>query len=1106
MKKLSILLSIAFLLAINHASGQTGSVVLKDGTGTTLNTYNSVTAAHAAIPATVTQAYTIELQSAYTGANETYPITFTAHTGASTTNTLTLRPAAGVGSVSISTSYNGPVVLLSDIDYMIIDGRAGGTGTTKALTINNTLVGASTVAVVRLLDGATFNTIRYCNIQGIYTGSNATGGIHISSSTNPTGNSDNLVEYCTLKGSRNLIYLAGSLNKRNVISNCDLVDIAFAGIWSSSTGKLTVDKCKFYSQTPSVNTSVGVHGILFDSQADTVIFTNNQLYDLDNGTNTTYCKAFVIRSVSGTPYFFVANNMISIMGANATSSKVTGIEFSAGAITGKFFHNTVRIGGAATSGSSAPISKLSTVATSALDIFNNIFINERTGGSGPHYAIDVTSTAGAININYNTYAATGTFANLGGTAVPTFALYQAALLVPNEGSSNTVPVQFVSNTDLHLTGTSIGNTALTGTLAITPPVTTDIDNQTRTTPYRGADEALPLVSCSGTPAVTTVTGPSAAVCTGVNFTLNATGQSTGNGITYRWQSRPAATGAYTYITGATAIPYTTSATQNTQYRLVTTCATSGLSDTSNAVTVNITPLPTITSISETHVGAAYSFTANGVQNATSYSWNFGDGSPVSTATAPSYTYPTNGVYTVTLTITNSCGSASQTLTVTNLVGCTGRPNAAAISSNATNVCANGTVTLTAVGHSIGGNIVYQWQSRPLSGGTYTSIPGATTTPYIATVAQSTQFRLVTICTGSGLADTTAAVPITANPLPVVTAISETHVGGTYDFTATGLTNVSSYSWSFGDNSALSTNPAPTHAYATNGTYTVRLVVSNPCGTDTAFIVVTVTLPVSCTGTPAAATLAASVTNACNNIPFSLNATGQTSGTGIYYKWQSTTAGGSTWTTLGVSTNPTFVTSITTARDFRMVDSCATSGLTAVSNVLRIGITPQPVVNSITYTRTGLSYTFTATGVQNATGYTWDFGDNTPTASLASPTHLYAAAGIYNVKVTVFNNCGSAEQTITINTNGTGTGNVSYTGDALRIYPNPATDMVYIEAAGAVRIQQLSVINQLGMVVQTIHDINTKNYQLATSQLPAGNYLIRVETSQGPIHKKLQLIR
>jgi len=40
---------------------------------------------------------------------------------------------------------------------------------------------------------------------------------------------------------------------------------------------------------------------------------------------------------------------------------------------------------------------------------------------------------------------------------------------------------------------------------------------------------------------------------------------------------------------------------------------------------------------------------------TSYSWNFGNGSPLSSIQNPTYTYPTSGVFAVTLTVTNTAG-------------------------------------------------------------------------------------------------------------------------------------------------------------------------------------------------------------------------------------------------------------------------------------------------------------------------------------------------------------------------------------------------------------------------------------------------------------------
>jgi len=66
-------------------------------------------------------------------------------------------------------------------------------------------------------------------------------------------------------------------------------------------------------------------------------------------------------------------------------------------------------------------------------------------------------------------------------------------------------------------------------------------------------------------------------------------------------------------------------------------------------------------------------------NATNYSWNFGDGTPISNIHEPTHTYASIGIYTVTLIAngTTSC-AASDTMTITNCITTTigGTPNPA----------------------------------------------------------------------------------------------------------------------------------------------------------------------------------------------------------------------------------------------------------------------------------------------------------------------------------------------------------------------------------------------------------------------------------------------
>src|SRR5947209_15798879 len=72
-----------------------------------------------------------------------------------------------------------------------------------------------------------------------------------------------------------------------------------------------------------------------------------------------------------------------------------------------------------------------------------------------------------------------------------------------------------------------------------------------------------------------------------------------------------------------------------------------------------------------------------------YSWDFGDGSPVSTAANPSHNYTTNGTYTATLTVSN--GTQTSTATTQIVVGHT--PPIASITTPAVSATYNGRDTI-----------------------------------------------------------------------------------------------------------------------------------------------------------------------------------------------------------------------------------------------------------------------------------------------------------------------------------------------------------------------------------------------------------------------------
>ncbi len=178
----------------------------------------------------------IQLASNYTSAGETFPINLNAISGMSATNTITIRPASDATNLTISGSSivpttQGSIIFIDGGDYWIIDGRSGGTGTTRNLTIQNTDITTLGSAAIRFINGAQNNIVRWCNVRGSNIG--VGGIIAFASTTNADGNNFNTVTNCMVSsGSAGLTGVTiGSVpgpasvpNNSNTISNNEIFD------------------------------------------------------------------------------------------------------------------------------------------------------------------------------------------------------------------------------------------------------------------------------------------------------------------------------------------------------------------------------------------------------------------------------------------------------------------------------------------------------------------------------------------------------------------------------------------------------------------------------------------------------------------------------------------------------------------------------------------------------------------------------------------------------------------------------------------------------------------------------------------------------------------
>lgn len=264
----------------------------------------------------------------------------------------------------------------------------------------------------------------------------------------------------------------------------------------------------------------------------------------------------------------------------------------------------------------------------------------------------------------------------------------------------------------------------------------------------------PYPECIGTPVVLTPAGPNTRVCPGADFTLAENTAVVILGKTYQWQSRPAGVGAFTDIPGATSDTLTTSITDNTEFQLVVTCASSGLSKTSPLKTVNVLKPVSITASGPLSFCDNQPFALSAVNDTgLNYQWVNTSSGDIAGATDTAYTPDVTGRYTLRVS-TPACLSgvpSEDTLDVTVKTA----PDAVISPAPSLTFCIGSSATLNGSGS---GN--YQWVSA--SSGV---IPGATASSYNTAVAGD--YYLVITDPVNGCADTSDNTTVIASPKPTV---------------------------------------------------------------------------------------------------------------------------------------------------------------------------------------------------------------------------------------------------------------------------------------------------------------------------------------------------
>jgi PKD repeat protein/Cu/Ag efflux protein CusF len=418
-------------------------------------------------------------------------------------------------------------------------------------------------------------------------------------------------------------------------------------------------------------------------------------------------------------------------------------------------------------------------------------------------------------------------------------------------------------------------------------------------------------------------------------------------------------------------------------------------------TANFTFTPT-----NGNIPLTVAFTGTSTGYPTTYQWNFGDGTANDTTVSPTHIYNKCGVFTVVLTVSNTAGS--NTKTVTSAV--TVRPTA-----NFTGTPTNGNTPLTVqfTDLSLGTPTSWNWN--------FGDGQSSNTSSPSHTYSSAGTYSVVLTVTNAGGSDTITRSNYISVSLATPTAafIGSPTSGSSplsVQFTDQSTGNTASWSWDFGDGQT-STLQSPSHTYTvtTTTTYPVKLTVTNAAGNNTLTKSSYITVIKGVVTPVANFTSNATVGISPMNVIFTDTSTNSPT------SWSWNFGDGNTST----SQNPTH---LYVGNGLRTVSLTATNsnGQNTVTKTSYINVTSsllRPVPKFTTDKRFGanpLTVNFTDQSTNSPNSWAWNFGDGI-TNSTQNPTHIYSRTGIFSVSL--------------VSANGAGTGNVFTKYSYIWVYPN-----------------------------------------------------------------------
>ncbi|RYY70056.1 MAG: T9SS type A sorting domain-containing protein, partial [Chitinophagaceae bacterium] len=391
-----------------------------------------------------------------------------------------------------------------------------GAGATVSIQ-NNTLGGNSANSIgVGVKGTTTGNGI----IRGIFTNNNGTMNISNNLIQNLTHNSNNVLAlFRAIECQVGTVTITGNTINNIAAEGVSVNTATHEGIGilvSTAVPNIVIDSNTISNLSLTNTGAIGtiLSGIYIGSLNTGARITRNKLFGFSNAatgvsiTAPPVASGIYLRDVAaGGGELFVANNMIALGSTQTTNTSFIGIWNQVNPALGyneRIYYNTINIDGAAGTGAQPSFAFYrgnftATFTGPTVDIKNNIFSNNRTGGTGFHYAIANSYGAAASGSGWSSNASNYNVLNASAATVgywstnQSFADWKESSLSDNN-SLSAVAVTFVNPaSNLHLVANVNG--AVDGKATPLAAVTTDFDTETRDvlTPDMGADEIFTVV-------------------------------------------------------------------------------------------------------------------------------------------------------------------------------------------------------------------------------------------------------------------------------------------------------------------------------------------------------------------------------------------------------------------------------------------------------------------------------------------------------------------------------------------------------------------------------------------------------------------------------------